>query len=454
MNSKSFRILAAALALVGAQRMHAQTGPNIISIGSPIKFGGTNAPDTYSDASTFSSTPVLVNGGKVRIWQEQIPTGSNGEWDIFHMQTVDGGPLASNLNANWNILIDYTLRVPASFDATVNQWKVNGRPVNSISNFGALCCASLSNPVFPGSAYYNSGFNGLLNAGTQTNWQQIFVQPYSFANSGGIPTATANEFSFALHFTLRPPTAPTITQVISAGAFGAFTSFSSGSWIEIYGTNFAVGQQTWASGDFDGAFAPTKMGGVNVSIGGRPAFVSFVSPTQVNVQVPSGITAGPQTLTVTTPTGTSAAFPVTIDAVKPGVLAPASFRIGGTQYAVALFPDNTTYVLPPGAIAGIPSRRVRAGETIILYGIGFGSVTPNIAPGSIAQQSNSLTSPLVIRFGGTQATVSYSGLAPNYVGLYQFNVVVPAIAVGDSIPVTFTVGGIDVAQSLSIAVGN
>jgi uncharacterized protein (TIGR03437 family) len=370
------------------------------------------------------------------------------------MQTVDGGPLASNINANWNILIDYTLRVPASFDATANQWKVSGRPVSSISNFGSLCCAALTNPILPGTAYYNSGFNGLLPAGVQANWQQIFVQPYSFANSGGIPTATANEFSFALHFTLRPPANPTITQVISAGSFGAFTSFALGSWIEIYGTNFAVGNQGWATGDFDGVFAPTKMGGVSVSIGGKPAFVNFVNPTQVNVQVPSGLSAGPQTLTVTTPTGTSAAFPVTVEATKPGLLAPASFRVGGNQNVVALFPDNVTYVLPPGAIAGVPSRRVRPGETIILYGIGFGSVTPNIAPGVLAQQLNSLNSPLVIRFGGTPATVTYGGLAPNFVGLYQFNVVVPNVSANDSVPVTFTLEGIGSTQTMSIAVGN
>jgi len=280
----------------------------IIPIGSSMRFGGTNAPDTYSDATTFSSTPVLVNSGKVRIWQEQVATGTNGEWEIFRMQTVNGGPLANNLGANWNILIDYTLLVPASFDASVNQWAVNGRPVSSISNFGAFCCAVLTNPVLPGQAYMNGGFNGLFPAGVQMNWQQIFVNPYNFANSGGVPTATANEFTFALHFTLRPPAAPTITSVISAGAFGAFPAFAPGSWIEIYGTNFAVGNQVWGGGDFDGVFAPTKLGGVTVSVGGRAAFVNYISANQINAQVPAGGNPGPQPLIVTTPTGASAAL--------------------------------------------------------------------------------------------------------------------------------------------------
>lgn len=248
------------MVLAGSQLAWAQAPLNIIQLGSPIKYGGTNAPDTYSDASTFGPTPVLVDGGKVRIWQEQVQTGTNGEWEIFHMETVNGGPLANNLGALWNILIDYTLRVPASFDISVNQFRLNGRPIGSISSFLGLT-AVLTNPILPGPSYTNSGFNGLFPAGPQTNWQQIFITPYSAANSGGVPTATANGFSFALHFTLRPANAPTITSVISAGAFGAYPTFGPGSWIEIYGTNFAVGTQQWTGGDFDGANAPTKVGG-------------------------------------------------------------------------------------------------------------------------------------------------------------------------------------------------
>jgi uncharacterized protein (TIGR03437 family) len=442
------------LAIFALQHAAAQAPLGLIPIGSPMRWGGTNSPDTYSDASTFGPTPVLVNNGRVRIWQEQVATGTNGEWEIFHMQTVNGGPLASNLNANWNITLDYNLRLPASFDHAVNQWAVDGRPVNGISNFGSFCCASLSNPVLPGPAYQNSGFNGLFPAGTQANWQQLFVNPYSFANSGGVPTATANEFTFALHFTLRPPAAPTVTSVISAGAFGAFPTFAPGSWIEIYGTNFAVGTQEWAGGDFDSVFAPTKVGGVTVSIGGRNAFVRYVSPTQVNVQVPNGVGTGSQSLVVTTPTGSSAPFAVNVEAVKPGLLAPASFSIGAVQNVVALFPDNVTYVLPPGAIAGVPSRRARPGDTIIFYGIGFGGVDRNIPPGQVVQQQNSLTALLVVRIGGVQANVSYGGLAPNFVGLYQFNVTVPNVSAGDAVPVTFSLGGAAGSQNLALAVGN
>ncbi len=452
MSSTGFRSLCTLLVLAASAWGQ---NANIIPIGSAMKWGGQNSPDTYSEATTFSTTHRTVDGGKVEIWQEQVPTGTNGEWDIFHMKTVSGGPLAGTIGANWTVVMDYTTRVASSFDQVANQWLVDGRPVNSISNFGTICCASLSNPILPGATYYNSGFNGPIPAGLQTNWQQIFVQPYSFANSGGIPTDRANEFTFALHFSLVPPTIPTITSVISAGAFGAFPSFAPGSWIEIYGTNFSVGSQQWGASDFEGGvFAPTKIGGAAVSIGGKAAFVNYVSPTQINVQVPSGVATGASTLTVTTPAGTSVPFAVNVESVKPGLLAPVSFKLGGTQNLVALFPDNTTYVLPPGAINGITSRRARAGDTLIIYGVGFGSVDKSIGPGQIAQQTNSLTSPLVVKFGSTEATVSYKGLAPNFVGLYQFNIVVPTITANDAVPVTFTLGGAAVAQTFSLAVGN
>lgn len=93
------------------------TGPGIIPIGSSLTFGGTNAPDTYSAMTTFSSTPVVVDNGAVKIWQEQVPTASNAEWDIFYMETTSGGPLAGNINANWNIVMNYTLSAAVVFDA-------------------------------------------------------------------------------------------------------------------------------------------------------------------------------------------------------------------------------------------------------------------------------------------------------------------------------------------------
>jgi uncharacterized protein (TIGR03437 family) len=78
-------------------------------------------------------------------------------------------------------------------------------------------------------------------------------------------------------------------------------------------------------------------------------------------------------------------------------------------------------------------------------------VTPNIPAGQVVQQSNSLPQ-FQISIGGTPATVMYAGLAPDAIGLYQFNVVVPNVTASDTALVTFSVGGVAGTQTLHIAV--
>lgn len=247
---------------------------------------------------------------------------------------------------------------------------------------------------------------------------------------------------------------PTISAsgVVSASAFGGFTSIAPGSWIEVYGSNLASETRSWASSDFNGVNAPTSLGGTSVSIGGQSAFVDYISPTQVNAQVPSGVGAGQQQVIVTVNTVASNAYAITVNSEQPGLLAPASFDIGGKQYVAALFSDGVTYVLPPGAIPGVPSRRAQPGDNITLYGVGFGPVIPNIPAGQIVQQDNSLAVPFQLNFGQAQATLTYDGLAPQAVGLYQFNVTVPTIASSDAVPVAFTLGGMAGAQTLYVPV--
>jgi uncharacterized protein (TIGR03437 family) len=107
------------------------------------------------------------------------------------------------------------------------------------------------------------------------------------------------------------------------------------------------------------------------TIGGEKAFVDFVSPGQVDAQVPFDVGTGTQQITVETAARTSLPINVTVNAVEPGLLAPPSFDIGGVQYAAALFVDNA-YVLPVGAIAGLTPRTAKPGDTIVFYGAGFG----------------------------------------------------------------------------------
>jgi len=243
--------------------------------------------------------------------------------------------------------------------------------------------------------------------------------------------------------------------VISASAYGAFAALAPSGWMEIYGVNLAtVISKTWGAADFKGNLAPSVLGGTSVTVGGQPAFIDFVSPGQVNAQVPSNIATGSQPVVVTTAGGSSVAFMITVNTTEPGLLAPGLFNLHGGQNVVALFPDGFTYVLPPGAIPGVISARAKPGDTIVLYGVGFGGVTPDIAAGQLVSQSNTLASKFEASFAGKPATVNFSGLTAGYLGLYQFNVVVPNVPASDTVPFTFSLGGNAGTQTLLIAIAN
>jgi uncharacterized protein (TIGR03437 family) len=242
-----------------------------------------------------------------------------------------------------------------------------------------------------------------------------------------------------------PSAAPKIeaSGVLSDSSFGGFSAVAPGTWIEIHGSNLAAHARSWTVADFHGAQAPTSLDGTAVTIGGQAAFISYISPNQINAQVPSGVALGLQDIRVTTSAGASDPQTIAVNQVQPGLLAPAALKVGDKQYTEAIFPDGTTLALPAAvaaAMQGSPARAPRPGETIVLYGVGFGTVTPDPGAGTIVANDNSLILPLQIFFGGKPATVSYAGLAPGMIGLYQFNVVVPDTTPGDAVPLTFEVG--------------
>jgi hypothetical protein len=81
--------------------------------------------------------------------------------------------------------------------------------------------------------------------------------------------------------------------------YGTVGIIQPGEWVSIYGTNLASGKAVW-NGDF-----PTSLGGTRVEINGRSAFLSLVSPGQINLQAPDDTAAGPVSVVVLTNTGTA-----------------------------------------------------------------------------------------------------------------------------------------------------
>jgi len=283
---------------------------------------------------------------------------------------------------------------------------------------------------------------------------------YVAGNAANLNGQNTGDRVFTANYTLTPAAGgggpkPTISDggIITAGAFGANRTVASGSWIEIFGTNFATGTGDWGQG-FQGNNAPTTTNGVSVTIGGKPAFISFVAPGQINAQVPGDLGTGPAAVIVKNAAGESNSLSVTVAARSPGILSPPVFKVGDNQYLGALHTDGA-FVGPVGFIAGVNSRPAKAGDVILTYGVGFGAVSPANPPGVITTALNSLPN-LTVRFGDVQVPASgliYAGLAPNFVGLYQFNITIPAGApTGNAVPFTVTTDGVALPQTLVTAI--
>ncbi len=252
------------------------------------------------------------------------------------------------------------------------------------------------------------------------------------------------------------PTIPAVSDggVVTSSAFGAFDSAAPGAWLELYGSSLAAHTRTWSELDFAGGNVPHSLGGTRVEIDGKEGVLSYVSGNQVNVQIPADVVPGEREIVVYSAEGASTPYKIRIDDTMPGLLAPAAFNVDGVPYVVALESDGQTYVLPTGTVEGVTSRPARPGETITFYGTGFGAVAPGTAMDGVTEQENSLIRSFEVFFGDAAGTVTYAGLAPGSLGLYQFNVVVPVAPAGDQVPVTFKLGGVSGQQQLFTAIGN
>lgn len=250
--------------------------------------------------------------------------------------------------------------------------------------------------------------------------------------------------------------APTISEngIQTAGAFGAYKVAAPGSFLEIYGSNLSESTRGWTESDFINNNAPTVLEGVSVTVGGQRAFVTFVSPTQVNVQVPATVSLNPSLSVVLTYLGqTTGAVPIGVKLLSGGLLAPASFNVGGKQYVYAVKASNNLPV-SNGSIAGVANAPAVPGETLLFYGSGFGGMTPFSIPaaGQVVQALGTLAYPVTFKFGGIDATVAFQGLIPGYVGLYQFNVVVPPDAPGGDLALELMQNNQPIAQTLYLPV--
>ncbi len=236
-------------------------------------------------------------------------------------------------------------------------------------------------------------------------------------------------------------------------SFGGNPSrFTSNMYLELYGTNLSTTTRTWTGSDFNGASAPTSLDGVSVLVNGKPAYIYFISPTQINLNTPDDTATGPVEIQVKNSNGHSNAITATRARVAPTLQTIPQFLLGGVKYVVAQTTDFASFIGQPDSLPGVAFVAAKPGDTVILFALGCGPTTPATQAGVVAAQNATLALPYTVTIGGVKADVTFAGLNAGTIGLYQLNVVIPEVPAGNQ-PIELTIDGLPNAQNLSIAVG-
>src|ERR1017187_5568190 len=240
-----------------------------------------------------------------------------------------------------------------------------------------------------------------------------------------------------------PATTPLITEVDNGGSF--LPGFSQGSWVTVKGANLAGTTRLWTAADFVGPNLPTQLDGASVTIDGKPAYVYFISPGQINVLAPADTASGPVAVQVTYGGAASNVVNAAESTLSPSLFL---FDPQGRKYVAAVRSDGP-YIGPANlfgtALATVPAH---PGDVLLLFGTGFGPTNPATPIGTTFGTANP-TAAVTATFGGVPATVQFAGLvAP---GEYQFNILVPNVPAGDNL-VVLTVGGANTQANAYVAV--
>jgi uncharacterized protein (TIGR03437 family) len=158
--------------------------------------------------------------------------------------------------------------------------------------------------------------------------------------------------------------------------------------------------------------------------------------SQINFQIPAGIPTGDAVpMQITNPDGTTSTGIVKITTAAPGIF--SVLKNGQGQGAVLNQDSTQNFGMNPAA----------RGSVVQIFATGAGDTTPTLLAGEAAPASGN---PLIltkiqptVTIGGQAAKVSFSGMAPGWVGLWQVNVEIPqTVAPGLAVPLTITAGGV------------
>lgn len=247
--------------------------------------------------------------------------------------------------------------------------------------------------------------------GNRDQWVPIFtrtVQP--MYNRNALVTLTTSGIT-VLPWNFDAATAiPRIERVVNSG--DSTSAVAPGSLVSIFGSDLSpINQATQQMP------APTALGESCLTVNGIPVPVIFVSPSQINGQLPFQVDGSVQ-MVLRTPGGVSDNFNLTI---LPG--APGVFRNGsaGTQR------DLPAVYRASNGLLVTDTNPVHRGDTITIYLTGLGRTSPSVEAG-VPAPSDPLAAvllPPTVNIGGAELPVEFAGLVPNTIGVYQINARVP-----------------------------
>jgi uncharacterized protein (TIGR03437 family) len=271
---------------------------------------------------------------------------------------------------------------------------------------------------------------------------------YSAGNAANGDGNSSGDHIYSTNVQLTPTTASNVPTINTNGVvpiYSTSTTIEPGSWISIYGNNLASGTTVW-NGDF-----PTDLGGVNVSIDNKPAHIWFVSPTQINVQVPDDSNTGAVPVVVTTGAG-SATSTATLSQFGPTFCVLDGTHVTGiiiTPSGSGAYAGGAYDIVGPGTLS-FSTRPAKKGDVVELFGTGFGPTNPVVPAGhALSIPAPKTVQQVSVTIGGVSQTVDAYIVAA---GLYQMNVTIPQNVASGDLPLRATAGGSQTPSTVLISV--
>jgi len=252
--------------------------------------------------------------------------------------------------------------------------------------------------------------------------------------SGGYPDAVyftagpGGEAHGLLGLLQAAPVLATSNGVVNAASYTA--TIAPGGFVDIAGINMAPTTRSWTTSDFVNGKLPTNLTGVSATVDGKPAYVYYISPNQVDLIAAADTTQGPVQVVVTNNGLAGAPVTATLATYAPG------FFISKSNYVAAFHGDGT--IVGPTTLYPNNSTPTKSGETISLYATGLGP-TAAVEDGLVVGSATNTTTTPTVTVNGVAATVTFSGLTS--AGVYQVNITVPAGTPNGDQAVVLKIGG-------------